>query len=284
MPSRDVKRTTEPNLLAWPVHLGTRGLRVVVLFVLVGTALMTAGTPVKAVQSEDRGEGGNQASACAHNPPGPQGEPSCGYNGGRNSESTEPSCIDGRDNEADGAADGADAECTDADDGVEDGYDGDGNSLHPTCTDGLDNDGGDQGAKDEQDSECTDPNDGVEDGSDERCHVSGGDEGAEYGALIPEAEVPDSVPLVGRVGPLKDASDALDNQRSAGEQGTIAERYSRGGGDQGFGPLTEDPEGNGVVSGVVRDAGDGTANEPVTNEVACAVDLLILETASPVDP
>ena len=42
-------------------------------------------------------------------------------------------------------------------------------------------------------------------------------------------------------------------------------------------PLFEDPEANGPISGAVYDGGNGTPLEPVTDEVACAVDLLIDE-------
>ena len=42
-------------------------------------------------------------------------------------------------------------------------------------------------------------------------------------------------------------------------------------------PLTEDPERNGALSGPIGDAGTGTPLEPVTDEVSCAVDLLIDE-------
>ena len=40
-------------------------------------------------------------------------------------------------------------------------------------------------------------------------------------------------------------------------------------------PLVEDPDADGPISGAIYDAGNGTALEPLTDEVACLVDLLI---------
>ena len=42
-------------------------------------------------------------------------------------------------------------------------------------------------------------------------------------------------------------------------------------------PLTEDPDANGPLSGAIYDGGNGSGLEPVTDEVACLVDLLIDE-------
>lgn len=42
-------------------------------------------------------------------------------------------------------------------------------------------------------------------------------------------------------------------------------------------PLTEDPDANGPLSGAIYDGGNGTGLEPITDEVACAVDFLIDE-------
>lgn len=71
-------------------------------------------------------------------------------------------CVDGRDNDGDGSADLLDSECTDVNDGVEDGSGGMG--TQPTCEDGRDNDR--DGRADLLDSECQRLDDGHEDGSD----------------------------------------------------------------------------------------------------------------------
>ena len=39
-------------------------------------------------------------------------------------------------------------------------------------------------------------------------------------------------------------------------------------------PLTEDPEGDGPLSGALRDAGAGQPYEVITDELGCAIDLL----------
>lgn len=48
-------------------------------------------------------------------------------------------------------------------------------------------------------------------------------------------------------------------------------------------PLFEDPEGDGAVSAPVKDVGEGTPLEPVTNEVSCLVDLLVDQEVAPGD-
>ena len=56
--------------------------------------------------------------------------------------------------------------------------------------------------------------------------------------------------------------------------GTIAQALYDGG-LSGASPLVEDPEADGAISGEVYAGGNGTPLEPVTDEAACAVDLLI---------
>ena len=56
--------------------------------------------------------------------------------------------------------------------------------------------------------------------------------------------------------------------------GTIAQALYDGG-LSGASPLVEDPEADGAISGELYAGGNGTPLEPVTDEAACAVDLLI---------
>lgn len=78
-----------------------------------------------------------------------------------------------------------------------------------------------------------------------------------------------------------------------------AERCTEAGGDAGLAgdpvgqqawdaglkasPATENPEGNGEVSGRIISGGNGTPVEPLTNEGGCAVDLFVDESVAPAD-
>jgi hypothetical protein len=63
---------------------------------------------------------------------------------------------------------------------------------------------------------------------------------------------------------------------------TLAQTLWDGGLDV-LSPLVEDPERNGVISGPLGTAFEGTPLEVVGDEAACALDLLLDETVSPID-
>ncbi len=176
-------------------------------------------------------------------------------------------CTDGIDNDEDDDTDDADSECSDPEDGVEDGSDED-----DTCTDGLDNDGDED--TDEADSECSDPEDGVEDGSDEVENTctdgidndgDSGIDGADTNDCQDGDTTEDTPVTVGAAGCTEAGGDA----GLAGD--TIAQQLYDGG--LSALPIVEDPEGAGVISGELKAGGDGTPAEPLINEVACVVSL-----------
>lgn len=65
-------------------------------------------------------------------------------------------------------------------------------------------------------------------------------------------------------------------------EGTIGQQLA----DNGLivSPVTEDPDGNGAVSGAIKDGGEGTEAEILTDEIGCLVDFLVDEEVAPLDP
>jgi len=112
------------------------------LMLVLGATAVLAAPPSPDPQPCQSGDAGTHNKHCQEEPPPPG------------------TCEDGIDNDEDGVADAEDSECTDPEDGEEDGSD----VPLGTCEDGIDND--EDGVADAEDSECTDPEDGEEDGSD----------------------------------------------------------------------------------------------------------------------
>ena len=173
-------------------------------------------------------------------------------------------CSDGIDNDQDGAIDGADSDCVPGP--TTEGPPGD-----PTCSDTIDND--QDGATDGADSDCQTPpttegppgdptcTDGIDNDQD------GATDSADSGCQTPPVE--------------KCTADAGDPGLLTGN--TLGQEIWDGGGDA-LSPLTENPEHNGVISGPLNDALNDTPLEVVGDEASCALDLLLDETVSPIDP
>lgn len=78
-----------------------------------------------------------------------------------------------------------------------------------------------------------------------------------------------------------DACDDPEDEGLTGE-GTIGEQLA----DNGLvlPPLSENPEGDGAVTGQIKEGGDETEGEVLTDEIACLGDFLVAEGALPIDP
>lgn len=94
-------------------------------------------------------------------------------------------------------------------------------------------------------------------------------------------------------GPPENDGCPLDEEHdpctaAAGDPGLLTEdtlgQTLWSGGLDALAPLTEDPDGDGVITGPVKEGGEDSELEPVTDEVACAGDLALDEEVSPVDP
>ena len=119
-----------------------------------------------------------------------------------------------------------------------------------SCSDGEDNDG-----------------DGLADGDDPDC------QGGEEPDTCNDGEDNDGDGVADGDDPeCQDAEDGVED----GSDATTRNLCTAAADDPGL-PLTEDPERNGPLSGAIGDGGTGTPLEPVTDEAACAVDLLINE-------
>jgi hypothetical protein len=66
------------------------------------------------------------------------------------------------------------------------------------------------------------------------------------------------------------------------ESGTIAEELADR--ELVVSPLTENPEGDGVISGTIKAAGEGTEAEWLTNEIGCLIDFVVDDEVTPLDP
>ena len=188
---------------------------------------------------DDEDSGPGHSDCKPDNNPQPENPP-CDADHGHPGDNAKP-CQEGPENPG-SCSDGEDNDG----DGLTDGDDPDcqDGEEPDTCNDGEDNDG--DGVADADDPECQDAEDGVEDGS---------DEGATTRNLCTAAADDPGLPLT---------------------EDTVGQTLWDSGLDA-LNPLTEDPERNGPLSGAVGDAGTDTPLEPVTDEAACAVDLLIDE-------
>ena len=152
----------------------------------------------------------------------------------------------------------------------------------PECSDGIDND--EDGQTDHPDDDgCQTPDDDDErpagDGEGDSCEGAGGDTD-EDGVCGDDDQCPDQAGPVDNDG-CPDNGGVQNLCTAAAEdpglpltEDTLGQTLWDGGLDA-LSPLTEDPERDGALSGPIGDAGTGTPLEPVTDEAACAVDLLI---------
>ncbi len=179
----------------------------------------------------------------------------------------DPACSDGLDNDEDDLVDEDDPGCDGPDDDDETDPDVD------TCTDGIDNDedgqtdGGDQdcpeGPETTFQADCEDGIDNDEDGatdfgSDPGCESADDDDETDIIVEPPAAD-----PCTGEADdPGLLTEDTLGQTLFDAGLGALS-------------PLTEDPDGDGMLSGAVKGGGTGTPIEVVTDEVGCVVDLLI---------
>lgn len=150
-------------------------------------------------------------------------------------------------------------------------------SLDPpvdTCTDGIDND--EDGQTDTADQDCpegpettfqADCEDGIDNDQDGQTDF-GQDPGCD--SLDDDDETNEVDP------PTADACTAEAGDPGLLTDDTIGQTVFDAGLSMAS-PLTEDPSGNGIVSGPVKDGGTGTPLEVVTDEVSCAVDLALDE-------
>jgi hypothetical protein len=247
---------------------------VLMLFGLVGVAAVSAGPD---------GGGGSGKDCPASSPGGqavpPRQAPNCGHPGdpvvpenctnnadddgdglvddedtdcpiGTEGPFGDPSCSDGRDNDRDGAEDAADDGCQE--DPVE------------VCDNNVDDDG--DGLADEEDTADCDPTPEGPAGS-ESC----GDGIDNDGDTFVDAADPDCVPVT--PGNRCDNPGLLTNP-------TLGETLSKAGLDA-LSPIIDDPEGDdGAVSTPLGDAVGGILGQKAGDDVACAVDLIIEETAT----
>jgi len=176
----------------------------------------------------------------------------------------DPTCSDGIDNDQDGAIDGADSDCQTPP--TTEGPPGD-----PTCSDGIDND--QDGATDGADSDCVPGPTTEGPPGDPTC--TDGIDNDQDGAT-------DSADSGCQTAPVNHCTAAADDPGLL-TTNTLGQEIWDGGGDA-LSPLTENPEHNGVISGPLNDALDDTPLEVVGDEASCALDLLLDETVSPIDP
>ena len=176
-----------------------------------------------------------------------------------------PECSDERDNDGDTAIDHRDdPECETPDD--DDESDGDGGGGGPDC----DADPTAPGCGPDCDADPTAPGCGPD------C-----DANPEDPACGPDCDAnPDD--------PACDPGPEVDPcTGGAGDPGLLTDDtlgQTLFGGGLDLDPLTEDPDADGAISGALHDAGTGTPLEPLTDEAACAVDLLISGGTSPLEP
>lgn len=191
------------------------------------------------------GGGGEESNACPEKSKNPNGTP--------------PSCGK-QDSDGDGKPDDTD-NCPDvANPGQEDSdNDGVGDACEQAPPPDRDNDG----VPDETDN-CPDtPNPGQEDA-----------DGDGTGDACEDATPP---PPLG-----DDPCSAAAGDAGLSGEGTIGQQLA----DNGLivSPVTEDPDGNGAVSGAIKDGGEGTEAEILTDEIGCLVDFLVDEEVAPLDP
>ena len=215
----------------------------------------------------DHGHPGDNAKQCQEGPENPG------------------SCDDGIDNDGDGDTDGDDSDCVEEpcddadDDGVCDEDDTEGPPGDPSCEDGFDNDG--DGDTDGDDSDCVEEpcDDADDDGICDEDDTEGppGDPSCEDGFDNDGDGATDGDDTDCQGGPPENlCTAAADDPGLPLTEDTLGQTLWDSGLDA-LDPLTEDPERNGPLSGAIGDAGTDTPLEPVTDEVACAVDLLINE-------
>ena len=191
-------------------------------------------------------------------------------------------CDDDIDNDGDGLTDEDDPDCNE---GAQDGE---------FCDDDIDNDG--DGLTDGDDPDCTE--------DEEVCD----DEVDNDGDGLVDDDDPDCAPAA------EVCNDGLDNDGDGLIDGAdpdcvVADACTAGAGDPGIltedtlgqtlwdgadpSPgglkdvpipgLFEDPDADGELSGAIYEAGNGQEFEPLTDELACAIDLLIDQNVAPGD-